>query len=163
MKKDLGNKISYGLQPIEHKISDLLKPIFSGNKKEFVIINNLVKNWEEIVGKKYAKFCYPKLVNFDKNQKGAKLTVAVFNSAAAFFLENNSEFLLERIAVFYGHKTIVKIAIKLEPQVIDIKTEKEIRLPQKHQERLENVLSSIEDKELAQTLEKLGKEILIST
>ena len=36
-------KRSFGLQTIEEKMSHLLKPIFQGSKKEFILINNLVK------------------------------------------------------------------------------------------------------------------------
>jgi hypothetical protein len=83
-------KRSFGLQTIEEKMSHLLKPIFQGSKKEFILINNLVKNWSQIVGPKYAKFCAPKMVSFEKNKSGAKLTISVFNSSVGFFLENNS-------------------------------------------------------------------------
>ena len=54
----------FGLQTIDNKISSLLKPILNNSKKEYILINNLVKNWSQIVGEKSAKFCMPKIVNF---------------------------------------------------------------------------------------------------
>lgn len=149
----------FGLQSIEEKLSYLLKPIFQGSKKEFILINNLVKNWEEIVGKKYAKLCYPKSVNFSKEKLG-KLTIAVHNSAVGFFLESNSDIILERIASFYGFKSIAKIIIAQEPKDLDLSVTKEIKLPKEKEEFLERSLDKIEDKDLAETLKKIGREIL---
>jgi len=151
-------KKSYGLQPIDQKITDLLKPLFQGSKKEFILINNLVKNWSDLIGKKYAPFCYPKSVNFDKSSKNAKLTIAVYNSSVGMFLESNSEIILEKIASFYGFKSINKISIKQEPKEVAIKPE-EIKLPKQQQEFLQKRIKDIEDPELAKTLENLGKQI----
>jgi hypothetical protein len=153
-------KPTFGLQSIEQKLSSLLKPMFQGSKKEFIMINNLVKNWEEIIGKKYAVFCYPKSVVLGKdNYISGKLTIGVYNSAVGFFLENNSEIILERIATFYGFKSISKIIIKQEPKVVDVNLNLEIKLPEQQEKFLKGKIDDIEDKDLAATLQKLGREI----
>ncbi len=156
----MSKKRSYGLQQIDQKISSLLKPIFQGSKKEFILINNLVKNWEELIGKKYAKFCYPKTVSFSKG-KGSltKLTIAVYNPAIGHFLENNSEVIIERIATFYGFKSISKIIIKQEPKDIELKKNQEIKLPKEQEKFLQDKISEVEDEELAKTLQKLGRMV----
>ncbi len=153
-------KTFYGLQSIDQKLAGLLKPLFQGSKKEFILINNLVKNWQEIIGKKYSEFCYPKSINLRK-EKGAtgKLTVGVYNSAVGFFLENNSELIIERIACFYGYKAISKIIIKQEPRIINVDKVKEIVLPQNQEDFLQERIAEIEDQDLAATLRQLGKEI----
>ena len=153
-------KTFYGLQSIDQKLAGLLKPLFQGSKKEFILINNLVKNWQEIIGKKYSEFCYPKSINLRK-EKGAtgKLTVGVYNSAVGFFLENNSELIIERIACFYGYKAISKIIIKHEPRIINVDKVKEIVLPQNQEDFLQERIAEIEDQDLAATLRQLGKEI----
>lgn len=153
-------KSSYGMQPLDRKISNLLKPIFAGSKKEFLIINSLVKNWPEIIGKKYAEFCYPKSVSFSKSEKSAKLTIGVYNSAVGFFLENNSEFLLEKIAMIYGYKAISRIIIKQEPKMVDNRPKKPIKLPKEQQEKLNSQIKDVQDADLAAVLEELGKCIL---
>ena len=153
------SKSSYGLQTLDQKISNLLKPIFSGSKKEFIIINNLVKNWEEIIGKKYAGFCYPKSVSFEKNAIGAKLTIAVHNPSIGFFLDNSSDFIIEKIATLYGHKTISRIIIKQEPKDVGSKIEEEIKLSKKQQNELDDALKDVTDPQLAAILDKLGKDI----
>lgn len=152
---------SFGMQSIDQKLSHLLKPIFQGSKKEFVIISNLVKNWEQIIGAKYAPFCYPKSVQFQKDRaSGAKLTIAVHNPAVGFFLENNSEIILERIASFYGFKSISKIIIKQEPKNIDSNKAREIKLSQAQEKFLCEVTAKVSDQDLAKTLQNLGRDIL---
>jgi hypothetical protein len=149
----------YGLQNIDQKISTLLKPIFQGSKKEFILVNNLVKNWDEIIGPKYAKFCHPKSVVFGK-EKNAKLTIAVYNTAAGFFVENNNDLIIERIASFYGFKSIAKIIVKQEPRDIGAKRA-EIILPKNKEDFLQEKINKITDKNLAQALQALGREIMV--
>lgn len=153
-------KTNFGPQLIEQKLANLLKPLFQGGKKEFVLINNLVKNWEEIVGRKYAQFCYPKSVNLAKNKSfEGKLIIGVHNSGVGFFLENNSEIILERIAVFYGFKSISKIIIKQEPKNINGFKSTEIKLSNQEENFLQEKIAKISDENLAATLQKLGREI----
>lgn len=153
------SKTSYGLQPIDQKLGNLLKPLFHGSKKEFVMINNLVKNWEEIIGKKYAAFCYPKSVNFNKDKNNARLTISVHNPAVGFFLDNNSEIILERIAISYGFKSINKIIIKQEPKQLGSILKTEIKLPKAEEENLQQKIKDVTDPDLAMTLVKLGREV----
>jgi hypothetical protein len=157
-KKFNDNKKRYGLQTIDNKISSVLKPLLNNSKKEFIMINNLVKNWSQIVGEKSAKFCTPKIVNLDKKTNGLKLTIAVYNPATGFFLEQNSEIIIERIAILYGFKTINKIIIKQEPKEINF-TETEKTLTVELNNKIDKSLENIENKELSATLKKLAKEI----
>lgn len=150
----------FGLQSIDQRLSHLLKSTFRGNKNEFIMINNLAKNWEEIVGKKQAKFCYPKQIKFDKSEKIAKLTIATFNAAIGFFMENNSEIILEKIAALYGFKSITKIIVKQEPRDIGSAETTEINISEDQAKFLEKKTSEIENKDLAATVQKLGREIL---
>ena len=163
-------RTSFGLQPLEQKFADLLKPLFAGCKKEFILINNLTKNWSDVIGKKYEKLCYPQSIKFGTKsgtkslgaEKTATLTIAVYNSAVGFFLESNSEIILERIAVLYGFKSVAKINIKQEPRNIDNNKVTEIKLPDAQEKNLQEKIEKISDQNLAETLQKLGREIFKS-
>jgi len=159
-------RASFGLQPLEQKFADLLKPLFAGSKKEFILINNLTKNWSDVIGKKYEKLCYPQSIKFGTKSLGAEktatLTIAVYNSAVGFFLESNSEIILERIAVLYGFKSVAKINIKQEPKNIDNNKVTEIKLPDAQEKNLQEKIEKISDQNLAETLQKLGREIFKS-
>ena len=155
-----------GFQSIENNISNLIKPIFFGSKREFIVVNALIKNWSEIVGKKYTKLCYPKQVKFDttndennKSVKG-KLTIAVYNSAVGFFLESNSELILERISSFYGYKSITKIIIKQEPKNIVATIDFTKKIDDESEKRIAKVTQNIADSNLAETLQKLGRAVV---
>jgi len=155
------NKKKYyaGLQTIDEKISHLLKPIAQNNKKHFIVINNLTKNWADIIGEKNSQNCQIESLNFDREGKNGKLTISAHNSAIAFFLQNNSELIIERIASIYGFKSVNKIIIKQEPRKSQNQAIKPIQLDKKSADFLENKITEIEDKDLAETLRKLGKEI----
>ncbi len=150
---------SYGLQTIDDKMTALLKPIFQGSKKEFILINNLTKNWPEIIGKTYAKFCYVKSVRFDRENK-ASLTIAVHNPATGFFIDNSSELIIERIATLYGFKSIHRIIVKQEPKDVDNKAEIDFKLDDKKESFLQQKTKDIENQELLETLQILGREII---
>jgi len=148
----------FGLQTIDNKISSLLKPILNNSKKEYILINNLVKNWSQIVGEKSAKFCMPKIVNHDKKTSGLKLTIAVFNPSTGFFLEQNSEIIIERIAMLYGFKAVNKIIIKQEPKEINFADNAKILSPEINK-KIDNILDCIANKDLSATLKNLATEI----
>lgn len=157
--KNNNGKYRSGLQTIDEKISHLLKPIFQNNKKHFLVINNLTKNWADIVGGKNAQSCNPQGLNFDREGKNGKLTISAHNSAIAFFLQNNSELIIERIAMIYGFKGISKIIIKQEPKKPENQPQQSIKLDKKSEDFLAEKIAAIEDKDLAETLRKLGRAI----
>jgi hypothetical protein len=164
MKKTVNNsqfyKRSTYARSIEENLNLVLQPLFSGSKKEFILINNLVKNWSQIIGKKYAKFCTPKMVSFSKDHKTAKLTIIAYNSAIAFFIENNCELILETIASLYGFKTINKIIIKQQPQIIKNTEDEKIILSASKEEFLQDKISDLHDQDLALSLQNLGRHII---
>ncbi|MFM7557772.1 MAG: DciA family protein [Alphaproteobacteria bacterium] len=158
-KNSIKTRKFYGMQTIDEKLNHLLKPIFQGSKKEFILINNLVKNWHDIIGAKYAKFCEPKLVNINHKNHEAKLTIAVFNPAIGFYIEQNQALIIERIARLYGFKAVSKIIIKQEPKLLESqKPEKKISDPAL-QEKITNTISSIENPELKTVLDQLANDI----
>lgn len=155
--KDNDGFLCRGSLQLESAISNVIKPHIP-NKKEFLLIQNLTKNWEQIVGKKYYKFCYPKSVTFGREKSdGIKMTIAAYNSSIGFFLENNQDLILERIAMLYGYKSISKIIIKQEPRQINIDQNIEIKLSSEQESNLKKRISMVEDKGLAETLFELGK------
>ncbi len=165
-KPNQETKKYYGAQHIEGKITNLLRPLFNSDKNNFLIINNLTKNWHKIVGQKYCKLCEPKSVNFDKSpkkngeKKSAKLTIAVYNSAVGFFLQNNSDSLLDKISALYGYKAIDRIIIKQEIKDIAHEAKEEIKLDKHKEEALLKSLEKIKDSALKETMMRLGRDII---
>ena len=104
------------MKKLEHSLNFLLKNKIHHHKQEFFIIHQLSKNWQQIVGKEYQKYCQPKSINLNVEKQEIKLTIVAYNSAMAFFLEHNTSLILERIALLYGFKAVGKIIIKQEPK-----------------------------------------------
>ena len=150
----------YGLQSLDDKITHLLKPIFNYSKKEFIIINNLVKNWSQIVGAKYSNLCAPKSINLNSKTQDGKLTIAVFNPAVGFFIEQNSEIIIERIATLYGYKSIKKIILKQEPQNINLPKINNTQIDKTLNAQIDSKLQFIENQELQATLKLLALDII---
>jgi hypothetical protein len=110
MKKNNSN--SYGFKTLENKISQILKPILTKKKDNFLVINNLYKNWQKIVGEQCFKHCFPKKITFEKGKKiNGVLTIGAGNSAVSFYLEANSNQIIQSIASYYGYKIVSKIRI----------------------------------------------------
>ncbi len=156
-------KNRFGVSHIESSITNLLKPLHQKDKKNFLIISNLIKNWEKVVGKKYANLCAAKSVSVDKkgaNSKKSKLVINVYNPAVGFFLQNNSELILDRIAQLYGYRAIHKIIIKQEAKEIDLNKKKEVKLTEKQEKELQNQIKDVSNSGLQDILQKLGKDVL---
>lgn len=152
-----------GLRTVEDSISLLLKPISKNNKQNYILISNIAKNWEMIVGHEYSKFCHPKSITFDNYQKNeAKLTIIAYNNSIAFFLKNNSEIIIEKISSIYGHKSIRKIIIKQEPKKITIEERDDLKeeFSLETKDYIEDKIKNVEDLALKETLIKLAKTII---
>jgi hypothetical protein len=104
------------MKKLEHSLNYLLKNKLKHNKQEFFIIYQLSKNWQKIIGKEYQQYCQPKSISLNSDKQEIKLTISAYNSAIAFFIENNTSLILERIAILYGFKAVGKIIIKQEPK-----------------------------------------------
>jgi len=147
-----------GMQHIDSKITDLLKPVFKNDKRKFIAINNLFKNWNSIVGDKYRNYCSPKSIKSEGNEN--ILFINAHNSSVGFILENNSEIIIEKIASLYGYKPINKIKIIISPKNIKTKdVSKNIIIEKINSEPINKILSTIEDSELAETLAYLRTTI----
>ncbi len=153
----------YGVSHIENSITNLLKPLHNKDKKNFLIISNIIKNWEKVVGKKYVNLCAARSIGFDKGgsgQKKAKLIINVYNPAVGFFLQNNSELILDRIAQLYGYRAVHKITIKQEAKEVNLNKNKEPNLTETQKKSLESQIKDVKNTDLQEILSKLGADIM---
>ena len=163
IKMRQNNLQNIGFKPLEKNISQILKPIFTKKKDNFLVINNLNKNWQKVIGEKCWQFCWPKKIKFEKNKKSdGILTIGVNNSAAAFYLEASTNQIIENIASYYGYKIVTEIRIVQEPRILGENKSIEIHrnISQESQNIIAKSTSQIKDLELKEILQKLGKSIL---
>jgi len=132
--------------------------------KDWSLYATLIEHWEEIVGQNYAKNTQPHKILFSKNrnQAGGTLVIKLPKGLTMEF-----EFLInqikERINSFFGYKAITKIIFdpyytKEEEKECNIK---EKQLSKSDISEVKNTIKDIENKELREALEVLGKSIIL--
>ena len=151
-----------GFVNIESQISSIIKPLLRKQKDNFIIISNLKKIWPEIIGEKFQPFCTPYKINFERGKKNnATLYIRAYNPSIAFYLESDSNRIIEKIAAYYGYKIIAKI--KIEQQLRNIETDKKEQnitiIDENQQKIIDDLSAKINDPELKSVLKKLGEAV----
>ena len=165
MKPSSRKNQGFGFAPLDKNISKILKPIFFKKKDDFLIINNLQKNWQNIVGEKCWQFCVPKKIKFEKNKKAnGVLNIGAGNSSVAFYLEANSNQIIQNIAAYYGYKIVGEIRILQEPKILQMEEERaEYKISAEQENFIAQSTTIIKDEGLKSVLQQLGKSIFKQT
>jgi hypothetical protein len=92
-------------------INDVNKIIYKIYKAKNPILGEIILNWQKIVGIKYSNNTFPlKISNLrDGKQKINILLVEVDNSSISVEMAFQQDVIIERMAVYMGHKAINKI------------------------------------------------------
>ena len=147
-----------GRTSLEYQISKLAKSIPKKNKENYMAVYNISKNWNKIIGEKYAKYCHPKKIATNQFKKST-LFICAYNSASAFALDASKNDIIEKIACYFGYKLIDYVRITQEIQEIeDVKIKKPLKADDI--KIIKDKISNIKDKKLQKTLQKLGEDIL---
>ena len=112
------------------------KSLSSSFNKYNSAILQIIKNWKSIVGEKYFPYCQPKKISFKKGVRGqGTLRVEACNSAIAMYLDMQEDYILEKIASFFGYRVVSKLRIIQNPRIVDLsKISNEITLDSIEQE-----------------------------
>lgn len=150
MKKKYQKKRTYKLLPLSNSLAKVYKKSSKQNDPYFI---SLMKNWETLVGKEYAKILSPiKISSKDKT-----LTVS---SERNFSLESNyvTPMLLDKINRFYGYKAYKNINYIFRKNN-NVKKDKKIVIKSETSDKIEEIVCNIKNDELKKTLERLGKSM----
>lgn len=141
-------KRTYRLNPISVSLSKVYRNSSGQNDTQFL---NLIKNWDNIIGKEYAKILKPARV-LSKN------ATVVVSSDKNFSLEANyiKPMLLEKINSFYGYKCFknVEFIFKNKTSTKKIPTFKVSSITK---DKIEGIVCNIKNDDLKESLEQLGK------
>ncbi|MCW9032910.1 MAG: DciA family protein [Rhodospirillales bacterium] len=149
----------YGPRRISKVAETLTKPIF---KKRGFGEAAILNEWETVVGPEIAHHsCPERLAKSRDQERGAVLHLRVGNGAYATQLIHQEPQLIERINGYYGYKAIERIKIIQGPLPKKEVKAKQVEpvLDQKQTESLKSKLSHIEDPELREALEGLGRSV----
>ena len=145
-------KRTYKLLPISNAISRVYKNNSGQNDSRFI---NLMRNWDNIIGKEYAKILSPIKVS-------SKTKSLVVSSEKNFSLEANyiAPMLLEKINGFYGYKAFNKIDFLFKKKRKENEKGKEsVTVKEETQGKIKEIVCNIDNNELKESLERLGRSM----
>lgn len=153
------------LRPLSTSISKLTSQTFS---KKFVALGRVLNNWNDIIGSEMSVKAQPVKIHYRKpKDKGDKpqatLEIAATSSDAAL-LHYQKDLILARINQIFGDNWITALRFVHIPANIETysKSTRKPKLPiqQSDIDQLKSDLSSIEDEDIRNCLEKLGQSVL---
>ena len=146
-----------GAQTLSNFLPDEVKKILK--KRGFAELE-LLKNWGNIVPKKYVSLIYPIKIKANSQKEGARLVLKV-DPSIAFAVEHEKEKIIQKINSFFGYQAILKLELIQEKiQLQDGKLSNNNRLL-KDKTNVSNRYSKelIEYPELKKNFEKIASKI----
>ena len=151
------------MAPLGLDVRKLAKPLLG--KKGFSDIDIIV-NWEEIIGAKTAEYARPLKLVFPKGKRdNAVLHISVAGGAFAAELAHTKLAVLAKINTFFGYQAVSDIKIKQEAfRLKKTPSEPENQAPEAElSASAKAVIAGIDDKEMQESLAKLGKTVIASS
>ncbi|WP_430395795.1 DUF721 domain-containing protein [Ferrovibrio sp.] len=139
----------------------LTKPLV---KQRGAVFGDILSRWPEIVGPLLSPDTQPeRLLYGARDGHGATLEVGV-NGAQALELQHLAPLVVERINSYFGYQVVAGLKLKQMPIRPKPSQARPSRVPRRlgpdEAARLSELLSAIEDKNLRQALETLGRSLL---
>ncbi|MBR2140775.1 MAG: hypothetical protein IJ853_00250 [Rickettsiales bacterium] len=129
----------------------ILKPILKNPKFNFFY--TIANNMFNVVDKKYLEYCCVDKVSLDKECKQGNVYFVSYNSATSFYLNNNKQYIIEKINTLFGYGAVMNLFVKEVPTIVKRKAVKKV-------ENNDVVLCvDIKDSKLKQALLNLGRTI----
>ena len=153
------------MRPLSEPTSRIANKTFS---RKYIALGRVVNQWKEIMGEDFAALAQPIKLNYRKNGKtnGKNNSYAILDiatsAANATLLNYQKGVILERINSLFGNNWIKDIRFvdsDLSEQPLEPKPVK-APLTAGNKKYLSGVLDQIEDPDIKEKLENLGKAIL---
>mgnify|MGYP000492293683 FL=1 len=140
-----------GLRPFSSLIPHGLKKIVRKSGYNF---SNIVDNWAKMVGKEVSDACYPCKMRSSKDMNKGILIVNVIHGKE-IDVEYKKNEIINKINSFFGYSCIgeVKLNVIQEEKIHEVKHNKDNKMIQKFEKKLEN----LENDNLKNSLNKLVK------
>ncbi len=151
------------MRPLSESTSRIAGKTFS---RKYIALGRLVNQWDEIMGEQFASLAQPVKLNYRKNGRSKKesyITLDIATSAAnATLLSYQKGVILERINSLFGNNWIKDIRFVASVLTdVPLKPKKIIPpLTGDEKKYLSETLDQIEDPDIKEKLESLGKAII---
>ena len=154
-----------GAQPVSDLVSKLLDPVI---ERRAGMTMDLIASWEEIVGERHAALSRPEKLNWPRRSddedafEPATLVVAC-DGGHALFMQHDSTEVLASVNDYFGFTAVSKLKLVQKPlqQVQRRNPNRTVqgKLAQSKADKLDAMVSDIEDENLKKALKKLGKGV----
>ncbi|MBR3502051.1 MAG: DUF721 domain-containing protein [Alphaproteobacteria bacterium] len=153
------------LTNVAQTIMPLVKQILG--PKNYLLLE-LLKNWQDIVGEDMTQYSLPQKITFRKNERtDGSLTLLVPSGAFAMEIQQKEQKILEKINAFLGYSAFAKIKILQNgnPDIFRATKKssdkiKKILVSEKEQNYIIQQIKDINNPDLRDILEKLGKAVM---
>ncbi len=171
MKKEKANIISderrlYDLKPM----SDVLTPLARKMLGDKAFIEaDIMCNWEDIVGENLAGFTTPMRIDFKRGErKNGVLILQVAGGAMALELQLKEKQLIAKVNAYFGYEAVSRIRIMQDtslPKNVKQPTDnsEKILVTEEQENYIKQQVNGIENAQLAETLQKLGRAVWAKT
>ncbi len=160
-----GNSRRGNAVPVSDLIGGVLDPLL---RRRTGITIGLVQSWEEIVGDRLAaisrpeKLLWPRRLSEDHPFEPATLVIAC-EGMAALHLQHETGEVISRVNGFLGFAAVGRIKIVQKPVGVAAKPKRSLRpLHGAEKQKVESLVSGIENDDLRAALAKLGASVLAS-
>lgn len=125
-------------------------------------VASVITDWETIVGPERARVCRPEKLSFPRGERSAGTLKVRAGSGAALALQHDAPTIVERINRFFGYRAVARLQIVNGP-VAGNSQERPPPPPPADPVRIERIaaaVGAVEDPELREILERLGRSLL---
>lgn len=147
-------------------VSKLLSPVI---EQRAGMTMDLIASWEEIVGEDHAKHSRPQKLNWPRRPtdddafEPATLVIAC-EGAQSLFLMHDSAAIIGRINTYFGFGAVSRLKLVQKPLNTKEPKRRKVKPQIKPEQarRLKSMLENVEDPQLRESLEKMGRGVFSS-
>ena len=148
---------------LAHHVGKITKPIFGVRGfADAAIIND----WAVIAGEHLADHSAPERIHYSPGNKDKGiLHLRIDNGGLAIYVQHQGEVLIEKINSYFGYAAVQRIHINQGPLPESLRSTLQpvLPLPETEECKLLKNLSNIDDENLHQALEGLGRAVIGKT
>ena len=138
-------------------VEQVTRPLFG---KRGLADGAIVRQWAAIVGPDLARLTAPEKLAFPGRERaGGTLHLRVAHGAIATTIQHQEPVIIERINGFFGFRAVARLALKQGPvtQPPPPNPPRKTDLPPAEEQELSDSLTGIDDPDLHEALESLGR------
>ncbi|MDR1499040.1 MAG: DciA family protein [Rickettsiales bacterium] len=134
-------------------------PLLKNPRYSFLYL--VCKNWEDIVEPNYKHYCRVEKVTLLNENKQGNLYIISFNSSTSFYLNNNKQYIIEKINTLFGYGAVSNLFIKEIPRIVKVenKTPVNVIFDNVKRKKIDDIIGGIVDDTLKGSLKMLGEEL----